>query len=258
MLVVDLLEVIDVEHDQRQRPLVTRAARDLAVERLEEVALVVGLRETIDDGHAVDLFVVRRLDVRADEELEDRVADLEQVAVAQAILRDLFVVHVAAVGRAEIFHGPAGALARDLRVAARHGIAIDLDVAVGATADRALGVAELEALPQLGPARIDQYQASLLRVGGGLLDRPDLCDPGLPVVHAFYSTPKFRLHPYSERYSPEPPQPGRQLRKQLGLRWVPRYLDLRPPRKHGLFVRTCVVIYAPKQHADSKLAGRSR
>ena len=87
MLVVDLLEVIDVEHQQRQRPAVARAARDLALEELEEVALVVGAGQAVHDRHPVDLFVVARLDAGAREELEDRRADLHEVGVAQR--RDL-------------------------------------------------------------------------------------------------------------------------------------------------------------------------
>ena len=63
--VVDALEVVDVEHEDREVALVAAAADDLALERLVEVALVVDLRETIDDGHPVDLFVVLRLDVGA-------------------------------------------------------------------------------------------------------------------------------------------------------------------------------------------------
>ena len=65
VLVVDRLEVIDVEHQQRQRPAVARAARDLALEELEEVALVVGAGQGVHDRHLVDLFVVARLDAGA-------------------------------------------------------------------------------------------------------------------------------------------------------------------------------------------------
>ena len=63
--VVDLLEVVDVEHDERQVARVAARADDLLLERLEQVALHVRLRETIDDGHPVDFFVVLRLDVLA-------------------------------------------------------------------------------------------------------------------------------------------------------------------------------------------------
>src|SRR5262249_54871279 len=81
--VVDALEVVDVEEEDREVALVPAAADDLALERLVEVPLVVDLRETIHDGHAVDLFVILRLDVGAGEELEDRGPDLHPVAVLQ-------------------------------------------------------------------------------------------------------------------------------------------------------------------------------
>ena len=85
--VVDLLEVVDVEHDERQIARVAARADDLLLERLEQVALHVRLRETIDDGHPVDLFVVLRLDVLPGEELEDGRADLDAVAVRQSDAR---------------------------------------------------------------------------------------------------------------------------------------------------------------------------
>ena len=61
--VVDLLEVVDVEHQEAEVAHVAARAHQLLVERLEQVALDVHLRETIDDGHPVDFFVVLRLDV---------------------------------------------------------------------------------------------------------------------------------------------------------------------------------------------------
>src|SRR5678816_2036186 len=94
VLVVDLLEVVDVEHQQRQRPAVARAACDLALEELEEVALVVGAGQGVHDRHPVDLFVVARLDAGAGQELEDRGADLEEVGVAQHALGDRHVVDI--------------------------------------------------------------------------------------------------------------------------------------------------------------------
>ena len=48
--VVDRLEVVEVEHDQGQPPRVAAAARDLALERLVEVASVVEPRERVEVG----------------------------------------------------------------------------------------------------------------------------------------------------------------------------------------------------------------
>jgi hypothetical protein len=48
--VVDLLEVVEVEDDQRQPPLVPMGARDLPRQRLMEVAAVVEARERVEVG----------------------------------------------------------------------------------------------------------------------------------------------------------------------------------------------------------------
>ena len=83
--VVDLLEVIDVEHHERQRMAVAARDRDLALEELHEEALVVDPGHPVLDGHVVDRFVVRALDVAAREELVDRVAEPDLVAVVQLL-----------------------------------------------------------------------------------------------------------------------------------------------------------------------------
>ena len=60
-------------------------ADHLLLEGLQQVALHVRLRETIDDGHPVDFFVVLRLDVLPGEVLEDRRTDLHAVTVRQGV-----------------------------------------------------------------------------------------------------------------------------------------------------------------------------
>ena len=61
-----------------------RRSGQLAVEELEQVALVVDLREAVDDRQPVDLLVVLRLDVAAGEEAVDAVADPQIVAVGES------------------------------------------------------------------------------------------------------------------------------------------------------------------------------
>jgi hypothetical protein len=53
-------------------------ARDLALDRVQEVALVEDLRQAVDRRQPVDLLVVGVLDVAAGQELEDRAADLDE------------------------------------------------------------------------------------------------------------------------------------------------------------------------------------
>ena len=93
--VVGLLEVVHVEDEERQRPLVALAAGDprrssvsLKYRRLKSWA------EPVDRHQPVDLFVVARLDVAAEHELEDGPPDLHLVAVAEVALRHVDVVHV--------------------------------------------------------------------------------------------------------------------------------------------------------------------
>jgi hypothetical protein len=79
--VVALLEVVDVEHHQRERPIIAAGPAQLALEGLEEVALVEDLGQPVDRRQAIDLLVIQALDVVAAQELEDGAPDLDQVAV---------------------------------------------------------------------------------------------------------------------------------------------------------------------------------
>ena len=67
---------------------VARRDRDLALEELHEEALVVDPRHAILDGHVVDRLVVRALDVRARQELVDRVAEPNLIAVGELLRAD--------------------------------------------------------------------------------------------------------------------------------------------------------------------------
>src|SRR5439155_20397694 len=83
-VVVDRLEKVDVEEDEGQRPLVPGRSGQLAVDELEQVALVVDLRQAVDDRQPINLFVILRFDVAAREEAVNAVADAEVVAVREA------------------------------------------------------------------------------------------------------------------------------------------------------------------------------
>jgi hypothetical protein len=105
------------------------AARQLALERLFEVAAVEDLGEPVDGGEPVDLVVVGGLDVPAGDELEDGAPDLHQVAVAHHELAgDGLVVDVAAIGRAEVFDGDLAVAIDQLGVVAADRFLVDLDV----------------------------------------------------------------------------------------------------------------------------------
>ncbi len=147
--VVDAFEVVDVEHQNTQLAFVPSAANEFSFESFVQVALVVDLRETIDDGHAINFFVILRFDVGAREVLEDRRTNFHAVAVFQDNLaRDLFVVAVRAVGAAIINDDPRIAVLSELRMSARYAVAIEDDLVVATSADACRTVVEDEAFTQ--------------------------------------------------------------------------------------------------------------
>ena len=80
------LEMVDIEHDEREIPAVALGPPHLAFQGLEKVALVVDLGESVDSGEPVDLFVVGAFDVVAGQKLEDATTDFDEVAVAQDVV----------------------------------------------------------------------------------------------------------------------------------------------------------------------------
>jgi len=97
--------VVDVEHHPAASGRWCRVQRGISLSSVSrEVALVVRVGEAIHDRHAVDLFVVGDSMFEPMRNFEDRVADLQEISVPQAVGRDLVVVHVAAVRRAQILY----------------------------------------------------------------------------------------------------------------------------------------------------------
>ncbi len=171
--VVDLLEVIDVEHHQRQRSPVAVRARYLAFDRVHEVALVEDLRQAVDGRQPVDLLVVRVLDVAAREELEDRAADLDEISVAQHVFVDQLVVDVRAVRRSEIADQDRLARVHDLRVIARDRFLIDLDVAFRRPPDHQRRRVQVVLLAQLHAVDDDEARLLARRLLGQTADAGD-------------------------------------------------------------------------------------
>ena len=138
------------------------AARHLAVEELEQVALVVDLGEAVDDGEPVDLFVNLRLDraqLPPEEEFEDGRADLDQVARPQGRLAaHLDVVEIGAVGRAAVVEEGAVGLEQDRAMLARDVVdPLERDGATLAAADGDLPALERDLLAQTGS--VDLHEA---------------------------------------------------------------------------------------------------
>ena len=126
------LEAVDVDHDQRQRPAIAAGAGQLAVEKLEEVALVVDVGQGVDDGQAIDFLVILALDVAAREEAIDAVADAQIIAVLELVHRGRHVVDEGAVGALQIDGVVAVGAGLDAGMAARDGMVVDADVAIAA------------------------------------------------------------------------------------------------------------------------------
>ena len=163
------LEAVDVEHDQRQRPAVAGRARQLAVEELQQVALVVDVGQGVDDGQAVDFLVVLGLDVAAGQEAVDAVADAQVIAVLELADGGRHVVDEGAVGALQIDGVVAVGAGLDAGVAARDGMVVDADVAVVAAAEDHGRVGEGVARAHARPGRVDVDDAG---VAAGRGDQP--------------------------------------------------------------------------------------
>jgi hypothetical protein len=150
MRIVDALEVVQVEQHEAEWVAVALAARELALDRLLEVAAIVQLCETIQGHQAIDLFVILRLDVVAGQELEHRAADANLIAVSQEPLADRHLVDEGAVGRVEIAQHPAPCAAHHAGVVAGDVVDVELHVDRGGAAQDQVAILECDALPDLG------------------------------------------------------------------------------------------------------------
>ena len=120
MSVVDVLEAVEVEKNQRQRPVVALGAGELPRQLLVELALVERFGKPIAHDHLVDRLVVGMLDVLLVEKFEVHRPDLEPVAAAQHRRPvDPLVVDERAVRRTGILHRDLAPLVAQSGVAAR-------------------------------------------------------------------------------------------------------------------------------------------
>ena len=158
MGVVDLLEAVEVEQHQRQRPVMALGARELARQLLVELALVERLGEPVAHDHLVDRLVVGVLDVLLVQELEVHRPDLEAVAAAQQ-RRSVhpLVVHEGAVRRT-------GVLDRDLApLIAQPGVTARDRAHFGETDVDVVGAADLER--RAGDQAVARAETGVLRMG---------------------------------------------------------------------------------------------
>ena len=94
---------------------------DLSLQRLEEVALIVDLRQTIDDGHPINFFVVLGFGVRARQVLENGGSDFDAIVRTELrLVFDLRFVDVGAVRRALVYGKPQLSAALESNMLAGH------------------------------------------------------------------------------------------------------------------------------------------
>src|SRR5262245_21347681 len=166
VVVVDRLEVIDVEHHQRQRPIMSVTADDLPFQELGEIPAVVNLSQGIQNRQSVNLFVVFRLDVPAGEEPVNAVADSQIVSVTQGRVLFAVVIDEGSVGAAEIGDGVlAVGRAYDVRVVSRDGVVCIANGAILLPSDEHRDAVERIACAHVRPGRVDVDQTG--RVVGG-------------------------------------------------------------------------------------------
>ena len=158
--VVDLLEVVDVDEQQRQRLLVPDREADLRVQAIDEVAAVEGRRQTVAQRRLEQLLLVVLVDLVLVREAEDRRrADRDLVAVRQVVTRDPATVAERAVGRAQVDQHHLAAVAFDRGVLARDAVVEHPDVGALAAAERRALALELIHLPEAGPRDHHQVRA---------------------------------------------------------------------------------------------------
>src|SRR5262249_39759602 len=138
--VVDLLEVIDVAEEQRQRRFVAHTVGKLGAETVAQVSAVVEAGEPVAHRALIELALVLLVEVVLVAELENhRAAELDLVAVAEAVVDDALPVHEGAVGGAEVVQPDLAPLAAgEDRMAPRDPLVFEAQVSLGGAAEHRL------------------------------------------------------------------------------------------------------------------------
>jgi hypothetical protein len=162
--VVDELEVVEIEHDQRNGLGRRFGAGDGQFETFLEMALVAGAGQRIEAHEALNLLVVGAFDVTARHVLQLKLPDPDPIAVLQHPTLHPVPVQERPVGGPEVDQVMLPVLPLDARVAAAHGIRIHHQLAGGAPADFDHGFAEHGARAQPRPRKHDQQRLFLRSV----------------------------------------------------------------------------------------------
>ena len=160
--VVHALEVIDVEHHQRQIRSVPAREGELHPELAVEMLAVVRARERVRHARLVELAQKLLLPLVGERIAEYRLrSELNQVAVAQHGPFDLLPADERPVGRLRVLDDVRAVLEQNRGVLAAHTVVAQPDFALVGAADPVQLVTELQHVPELGAACADEQVAVL-------------------------------------------------------------------------------------------------
>src|SRR5262249_7608476 len=100
--VIDRLESVNIEQDQRQGAAISGRASQLPVEKLGQITFVRDIGQLVDNDEAIDLLVVLGLEVITGEKAVDAIADAKVITVAKFTVRHRHVIDESSVRALQI------------------------------------------------------------------------------------------------------------------------------------------------------------
>src|SRR5690606_23201592 len=188
--VVEPLEVVDVEEEQREGAAMAKTANHLLFQVLDEVTAVVGPRQHVRDGEAAKLLQVGGLHVALAQQFVDDLPDLEAVAhfdPCRLVDWEAPAVEPGAVGRPQVEDANLATLDADGAVAPGNAFDAEDDRTGIAAAEDGLALGEKDARADARPLGLQQEDLGLLPSGRRL---DHLGDPGF-VMHASNLPPRL-------------------------------------------------------------------
>src|SRR5690606_14792502 len=188
--VVEPLEVVDVEEEQREGAAMAKTANHLLFQVLDEVTAVVGPRQHVRDGEAAKLLQVGGLHVALAQQFVDDLPDLEAVAhfdPCRLVDWEAPAVEPGAVGRPQLGDANLATLDADGAVAPGNAFDAEDDRTGIAAAEDGLALGEKDARADARPLELQQEVLGLLPSGRRL---DHLGEPGF-VMHASNLPPRL-------------------------------------------------------------------
>ena len=160
MAIVDLLEVIHVEHEQRQGRRMPLCVRDFGIKPVEEVALVARLGRPVVERRVVHPLLKALFKFVGVRELKDgRRSHLDLVAIAQDGATHRVPIDEGPVGALEIHDPHVAAATSDLRVVARYPIVLQANGRIRRPTDDHVRLIDAEHLAESVSCQNDEVGA---------------------------------------------------------------------------------------------------